>query len=75
MVKKEGISLAVTTNLRQIRLEHKMNQEELAQAVGAHPKSIGRIERGERTASLELALRLSHYFNRTVEDLFKIDEI
>ena len=56
-------------------MEHKINQEELAHAVGAHPKSISRIERGENTASLELALRLSQYFNRTVEEIFYVDNI
>lgn len=65
--------MAVSTNLKEIRIEYNINQEELAEAVGAHPKSIGRIERGERTPSLELALRISHYFNRTVEDLFHVD--
>ena len=73
LVKKEGIYLAVNTNLKQIRMEHKINQEELAHAVGAHPKSISRIERGENTASLELALRLSQYFNRTVEEIFFVE--
>ena len=66
--------MAVTTCLKQIRHETGINQEELAFAIGAHPKSIGRIERGERNPSLEIALRLSQYLNRSVEEIFQIDE-
>lgn len=65
--------MGVATNLKEIRMEHQINQEELANAVGAHPKSIGRIERGERCPSLELAMRLAQYFNRTVEDIFTVE--
>lgn len=68
------ISLAVSSNLKEIRKSLNLNQDDLAIAIGAHPKSISRIERGERNASLELALRLSQYLKCTVEDLFQIDE-
>lgn len=68
------ISLAVSSNLKEIRKSQNLNQDDLAAAIGAHPKSISRIERGERNASLELALRLSQYLKCTVEDLFQIEE-
>ena len=35
---------------------------------------IRRIERGERNASLELALRLSAYLDMPVEELFTIED-
>lgn len=67
--------MAVVSNLKKVRTEHNIKQEELAIAIGAHPKSISRIEHGERNVSLEMALRLSHYFNCSVEDLFEVDDV
>ncbi|MCB6661261.1 helix-turn-helix transcriptional regulator [Eubacterium callanderi] len=37
-------------------------------------RAIGRIERGERNPSLEMAIRLAHYLNMGVEDIFKLDD-
>ena len=66
--------MAVSSNLKEYRKKLNLTQDQLAEAIGAHPKSISRIERGDRNASLELALRLSHYLKCTVEDLFQIEE-
>ena len=48
--------------------------EDLAVAIGSCGRTIGRIERGERNASLELALRLSAYLEMPVEELFTVDD-
>lgn len=53
--------MAVSNTLRQVRTERNICQEDLAIAIGSCGRTIGRIERGERNASLELALRLSKY--------------
>ena len=66
--------MAIATNLKQIRMERNLHQEELAIAIGSCGRTIGRIERGERNASLELALRLAKYLDIPVEDLFHINE-
>ena len=66
--------MAVSTTLKQIRTERNICQEDLAVAIGSCGRTIGRIERGERNASLELALRLSAYLGMSVEELFTIDE-
>ena len=67
--------MAIATNLKQIRMERNLHQEDLAVAIGSCGRTIGRIERGERNASLELALRLAKYLDIPVEDLFQINEI
>lgn len=67
--------MAVVNNLKKVRTAHDVKQEELAVAIGAHPKSISIIEHGERNVSLEMALRLSHYFKCSVEDLFEVDDV
>ena len=66
--------MAIATNLKQIRMERNLHQEDLAVAIGSCGRTIGRIERGERNASLELALRLARYLNIPVEDLFQIND-
>lgn len=67
--------MAIATNLKQIRMERNLHQEDLAIAIGSCGRTIGRIERGERNASLELALRLAKYLELSVEDLFQINEM
>lgn len=66
--------MAVSNTLKQVRTERNICQEDLAVAIGSCGRTIGRIERGERNASLELALRLSKYFGIAVEELFVLDE-
>ncbi len=67
--------MAIATNLKKIRMERNLHQEDLAIAIGSCGRTIGRIERGERNASLELALRLARYLDIPVEDLFQINEV
>ncbi len=66
--------MTIATNLKQVRMERNLHQEDLAIAIGSCGRTIGRIERGERNASLELALRLAKYLNVPVEQLFQVDE-
>ena len=67
--------MAVANTLKQARIERNLLQEDLAIAIGSCGRTIGRIERGERNASLELALRLARYLDIPVEELFQIDDL
>ena len=67
--------MAVANTLKQIRQERNLLQEDLAVAIGSCGRTIGRIERGERNASLELALRLAKYLDIPVEELFHINDL
>ena len=71
---KEGIAMAVCSNLKDIREQHHQSQEDVANATGACSRTIGRYERGERKPSLEMALRLARYFEVPVEELFSLEE-
>ena len=66
--------MAIATNLKQVRMERNLLQEDLAIAIGSCGRTIGRIERGERNASLELALRLASYLGVSVEELFQVND-
>ena len=65
--------MAVVNNLKTIREERGLLQEDLASATGFCTKTIGRVERGERAPSAEFMLRIATYFNLLVEDVFKLE--
>ena len=66
--------MAISNILKDIRVERNLIQEDLAEATGSCSRTIGRIERGERNPSLEMAIRLAHYLNMGVEEIFKLDD-
>lgn len=55
-----------------LREKKGVTQQELAQAVGVTRQTIIAIERGQYVPSLLLALKLAKFFNRTIEDIFKL---
>lgn len=66
--------MAINNTLKDIREERNLVQADLAKAVGSCSDTIGRIERGERNASLEIAIRLAHYLKMPVEEIFQIED-
>ena len=66
--------MAVVNNLKEIREDRGLLQEDLAAATGFCTKTISRVERGERAPSAEFMLRIAAYFNLLVEDVFKIQD-
>ena len=71
---KEGIFMAVTNKIREIREQRGIYQDDLAAAIGYSTKTVGRIERGDSTPSAEFMLRISKYFNMLVEDVFHMED-
>ena len=65
--------MAINNTLKDIREERNLIQADLAEAIGSCSQTIGRIERGERNPSLEIAIRLAHYLKVPVEDIFQIE--
>ena len=53
---KEGIFMAVTNNIREIREQRGIYQDDLAAAIGYSTKTVGRIERGDSTPPPSLCL-------------------
>ncbi|TGX41682.1 transcriptional regulator [Sphingomonas naasensis] len=52
------------------RAERGMSRRELADAVGVNPQTIGYLERGDYSPSLELALKIAAQFDVPIELLF-----
>jgi putative transcriptional regulator len=56
-----------------LRAERNLGRQDLAQEVGVNPQTIGFLERGDYTPSLELAFKISRYFKLPVEAVFSPD--
>jgi len=55
------------------RAERGMSRRALADAVGVNPQTIGYLERGDYSPSLELAMKISRQFDVPVEALFSFE--
>ena len=53
-----------------LRAERSLSRQALARAIGVNPQTIGFLERGAYSPSLELAFKLSRFFGLPVEAVF-----
>ena len=56
--------------LEELRRQHAIRQEDLAQALGASRQTVISLEKGKYKPSLALAFKLARYFNLSIEDIF-----
>lgn len=62
-------------NLRKCRFESgEISQQELANMVGVTRLTIHSIETGKFNPSVKLALKIANYFNKSVEEIFYLEE-
>ncbi len=64
--------MSVANNIKKVREERNIRQEELAAAVKCSSRTISRYETGARCPSLEPALRLACYLKISTDELFKV---
>ncbi|MFC6293408.1 transcriptional regulator [Macrococcus epidermidis] len=57
-------------NLKILRKERKITQEQLAKSMGVTRQTIIAIEQDKYDPTLKLALALSEYFEMTVNEIF-----
>lgn len=60
--------------IKEYRKKQNLTQDDLARAVDVTRQTIISLENGKYMASLQLAFRLSKYFNVKIEDLFIFEE-
>jgi DNA-binding XRE family transcriptional regulator len=53
-----------------LRVERGLSRQVLAREVGVNSQTIGFLERGDYTPSLELAFKISRFFKLPVEAVF-----
>lgn len=61
-------------NLKVERAIKNITQEELAKQIGVSRQAINSIELNKYVPSTILALKLSRYFNKSVNDLFCLED-
>ncbi|MBC7713335.1 MAG: helix-turn-helix transcriptional regulator [Rhizobacter sp.] len=66
--------ILITNDLHVLRAEKKITQQDLADAIGVTRATVNALEKGNYNPSLELAFRLSLYFEKNIQDIFKIGE-
>ncbi|MCF8059207.1 MAG: helix-turn-helix transcriptional regulator [Bacteriovoracaceae bacterium] len=61
-------------NIKELRGELGLAQEQLANEVGVTRATIGSIEKGSYNPSLELAFKISRFFNLDINDVFIVED-
>ena len=60
--------------LEEIRGEHGLKQEELADILEVSRQTIGSLENGRYNPSIILAFKIARYFHMNIEDIFIYEE-
>jgi putative transcriptional regulator len=64
----------LSNQIRRLRFDAgEMTQQTLAERVGVTRQTIIAIEQGNYTPSLTLAMKIARTFNKTVEEVFKLE--
>ena len=59
-------------HIHKLRLQHKLSQQELADAIGVSRKTISTVETGRFTTSVVIALKIAAHFEVPVEQVFAL---
>ena len=61
----------LTCKISEARADYGITQQQLADATGISVRTIISIEKGQRLPTLLSAMRIAHYFSRSVDQLFE----
>ncbi|HCT14803.1 helix-turn-helix transcriptional regulator [Corynebacterium nuruki] len=64
----------IHNRIRVLRAERDMSRAQLAARIDVNPQTVGALERGDHSPSLDLALRICEVFDLPVEAVFSRDE-
>jgi putative transcriptional regulator len=59
--------------LKVLRAVKSITQEQLADVLGVTRQTIHAVESGKYNPSLELAFKLAHFFETSIEDIFQYE--
>ena len=59
-------------NIKELRKSRKLRQEDLAEILGVTRQTISAIENNKYDPTLELAMKISEFFEVTVNEIFKL---
>lgn len=64
----------INTNLKKLRQQHQLTQEELAEKLDVSRQVIAKWEKGESTPDLHFCVRLADLYDVTIDNLINYDE-
>ena len=64
----------IKNKIKVLRIENKMTQQALADAVGVTRATINAMEKGAYNPSLELAFRLARFFKADIQTIFFVGD-
>ena len=64
----------IYNRVRVLRAEHDMSRAQLAELINVNPQTVGALERGDHSPSLDLAFRVCEVFDLPVEAVFSRTE-
>ena len=70
MSPKKKPSAPICNRVRVLRAERDMSRAQLAEAIDVNPQTVGALERGDHSPSLDLAFRVCEVFDLPVEAIF-----
>ena len=62
-------------NIKELRKNMKLRQEDLAEILGVTRQTIIAIENDKYDPTLELAMKISEFFGKSVNDIFSIESL
>ncbi|MCF6408964.1 helix-turn-helix transcriptional regulator [Pseudalkalibacillus salsuginis] len=66
--------MTISNRVKELRARFNTTQSELAEAVDVTRQTIAALEKGSYIPSLLLAMKISKYFNRPIEEIFFEEE-
>lgn len=61
-------------NIKHLRKQMDLRQEDVAKSLGVTRQTINAIENDKYNPTLELAMKLAKFFNTPVEGIFQLDD-
>ncbi len=65
--------MAVKNKIKELRVQHEITQVQMAKDLQVTRQTIVAIENNHYNPSLELALKIAHYFDLKMEDIFTLE--
>ena len=65
--------ILMKNNIKELRKSKKLRQEDLAEILGVTRQTIIAIENNKYDPTLELAMKISEYFGKSVNEIFQLD--
>ena len=61
-------------NIKQLRSEMKISQKDLAESLSVSRQTINAIETGKFDPSLTLTIKITRFFNKSLEEIFIMEK-